>query len=126
MNDYEKIKKDSVALGEKNDCAVRAVTALSNLPYNYVNALFRRNGRRRGRGTPWPIIWKSIKNLNLTCEETKIFTAKTVTSLEKQLPKKGRFLVHVSGHVLAAVNGKVVDWTSGRRHRIKRVWEVGF
>ena len=120
MNDYEKIHKQALSLGEKKDCAVRAVTALSNLPYKYVNEMFAKNGRRKGRGTPWPTLWESIKELNLTC------TAKTVTSLERQLPKKGRFLIHTSGHVLAAVNGKIIDWTSGRRHRVVRVWEIGF
>ena len=32
---------------------------------------------------------------------------------------KGKYLLFVSGHVLAMVDGEVLDWTQGRRHQVK-------
>lgn len=125
MKDYDRIAKDSAKCKEKKDCAVRAVTAVSNLPYEYVRRAFARNGRISGRGTPFPVIWKTLKELNLWVE-AKPKPAKTVRSLKKSLPKKGRYLVFVRGHMLAAVDGQIIDWTDGRLHRITEYYEVSF
>jgi hypothetical protein len=36
----------------------------------------------------------------------------------------GRYICMVRGHVAALVNGEVIDWTAGRRHQIKEVYEL--
>ena len=54
------------------------------------------------------------------------YVGQTCRTLEKNLPKKGRYLITVRGHVLAAVDGKVHDWSSGRLHRINKVYKISF
>lgn len=125
MSDYKSIERDSLGMGEARDCAVRAVTAVSNLPYTYVHGVFARNGRKAKQGTPFEITMKVLKELNIWVEFTRT-EAKTICSLKKKLPKKGRFLVRVRRHILAAVDGEIVDWTEGRRHRIKEFYKVSF
>jgi len=123
--DLKTIAKESKRLNEKRDCAVRAVTAISNLPYHYVHKAFADSGRIRGHVTQFTVTEKTLKKLNIWIEP-HTFTAKTIVSLGKELPKKGRYLVRTSGHILAAVDGEIMDWTKGRRHRIKQVYKVSF
>ena len=125
--DYSSIERDSMGMGERKDCAVRAVTAVSNLPYEYVHKVFAECGRKPKRGTPFHVTTKVLKKLNIWTDWMKPpVGAKTICSLKKKLPKKGRFLVRVRGHILAAVDGNIVDWTEGRRHRIKEFYQVSF
>jgi hypothetical protein len=125
MTNYDKIANDSKKCKEKKDCSVRAITAVSNLPYEYVHEVFAKCGRIHGRGTSMRIIENVLFKLNIWTEKIKT-SAKTIRSLKKTLPKKGRFLVHVSGHMLAVVDGEVIDWTKERLHRITAIYEVSF
>ena len=122
--DYKELAAAAKAMGEDKDCAVRAITALSDSSYITVHGLCEFLGRKKGKGTSYNIIWAAANALGLKVMETARFTAKTVTTLEKQLPKKGKFLVSTRGHILAAVDGKIIDWTQGRRHRVLKVWEI--
>jgi hypothetical protein len=36
----------------------------------------------------------------------------------------GRHLVYVKDHVLALVDGLVMDWTRGRMHRVEHIWTI--
>jgi len=49
---------------------------------------------------------------------------RTPVTAARYLPKKGKFLCFTRDHVFAVVDGSVVDWTEGRRHRITYVTEV--
>lgn len=48
-------RNEAVAKNESNDCAVRAVAALTNTPYDVVHAMMAR------KGTPWPIIIATLQ-----------------------------------------------------------------
>ena len=122
--DYKELAAASAEMGEGKDCAVRALTAVSGRQYKHVHEFCKFYGRRKGGGTAWSTIWATAHALNLKKMETNRFTAKTVTTLERQLPKKGKFLISTRRHILAAVDGKIIDWTKGRRHRVLRVWEI--
>lgn len=126
MKTYEDIKKEAIAIGEKKDCAVRAVAAVSNLPYMYVHAMFAKHGRKPKRGTDKWVITNVLKELNIWVEQYTNYHARTIVTLGRELPKKGRFLVWVRGHILAAVDGEIVDWTKGRRHHIIGIEKVSF
>lgn len=125
MTNYEKIERDSLSLNEDKDCAVRAVTVVSNLPYTYVHKVFEQCGRKHRDGTYFETTLKVLQKLNI-CIETAKTEAKTIRSLKHELPEKGRFLVRVRGHILAAVDGEIIDWTEGRLHRIKEFYQVSF
>jgi len=120
----EKIQKDSDSLNEKNDCAVKAVAIVANHPYKCTHRLFEAAGRKSKKGTAFYITKKVLRSLGCHIKQTKQFDARTVRTLEKQLPAEGRFLIRTSNHILAVIDGKIIDWTKGRLHRICHIYEV--
>ena len=125
MDSFHQISKDSVSLNENKDCAVRAVTAVSNLPYPYVHKVFEECGRMPRKGTPMGVTKAVLQKLNIIVEEVKP-KAKTVRTLGYILPEKGRFLVRTRNHILGCVNGEVIDWTDGRLHRVREMYKISF
>ena len=121
-----KMKRKSKKHGETNDCAVKAVAIIANADYDEVHALMAKHGRKVGKGTPWTAIWATLKELGVWVgpEDREAPTrCKTVRHLPAALPK-GRWLVYTRGHILAVIDGEVMDWTEGRRHQPKIYWEV--
>lgn len=126
----KKITRKSARHGETNDCAVKAIAIVANADYDEVHALLKAHGRKDGKGTPWKAIWATLKALGVWVGPEQRMTrgsrlwAKTVRYLPRVLPRKGRYLVYTRGHILAVVDGEVMDWTEGRRHQPKLCWEV--
>jgi hypothetical protein len=108
---------------ERADCAVRAVTAVTNIPYPTVHEQFVKGGRKPGRMSANGLPEKVVRQLGFVLEPWEV-TGKTIRTVERELPKKGRFLILVRGHMLAVINGKTVDWSAGRQHRIMNVWRI--
>lgn len=125
MIDLKTLKRESDKFGETNDCAVRAVAAVTNTPYDLTWKAFMHLGRKSRKGTPFHITLRVLKSLGVLAE-LKPKPAKTVRTLKRVLPKKGRFLVRTAGHILPCVNGEVIDWTDGRLNRVKEFWEISF
>lgn len=125
MDTYSELISEAARLGEHNDCAVRAVTVVSGLPYAEVHAMFKQLGRKKGHGTYRNVTYKAISKLGFnTVDVTKSFKSRTICTLERELPCTGRYLVWTRGHMLGVKQGKVIDYTSGRRHRVLRVEKV--
>jgi hypothetical protein len=121
----------SKSFKEENDCAVKAVAIVCNATYEEAHATLKRLGRRDGRGTPMDVIMAAVKALG--CHVT--YNGKhdhrgvncgrrTINSLRLPEGGKGRWLVLTRNHILAVVDGKVMDWTEGRRHQARLAWEV--
>lgn len=129
------------AIGEHNDCAVRAVAAATSRPYDEVHALFKVEGRRDAARTPTSITWAVLKQLGFRTERrsdsdfiaqypgSHATALKSVTTHHPdRFPavwKNGKtYLMFTPGHVLAIVNGVNHDWTRGRALRAKAIYEV--
>ena len=125
MSTFIKLSKVSKKFYEKNDCSVKAIAILGNLPYKYAHEAMEREGRLRRDGASTTMILRAVRKLNIWCDKVEL-EGKTVRTLGRNLPKKGRFLIFTDGHVLAAVDGEIVDWTSGRLHRIESVYKISF
>jgi hypothetical protein len=111
------------ALGERNDCAVRAITAVTGADYFSVWIRFGKAGRVPCRGDYGQ--WKTVlRQLGFKRRLTKKFKSRTVRTLCRELPPTGRFLVKTRGHILGVVDREAIDWTRGRCHRVIHVWEV--
>ncbi len=114
--------------GETNDCTVRALTASTGLDYDVCHAQLKKQGRKNRKGCHWFIEGpKAAKALGFTMRQlTRTeYRAKTMISAERDTSlRSGRYCVLVRGHVAAMVEGKIVDWSQGRRHRIKAVYAV--
>ena len=110
---------------EDNDCAVRAVTHATALPYAEVRRRFEECGRKKRSGTPRDITNDVLDELGY--EQTRIDRDWGQTVV-RQLPTvfdddKVR-LVHVNQHVFCMRGKDVLDWTEGRRHRVLQVDEL--
>lgn len=126
---FQVLEAASEAKGEKLDCAVKAVAVACGYEKDYdgIHYAFGLFGRRYRHTTPHEVTTNVVKALDhKMVDVTRQFTARTVLTLGRQLRNKFRrkFLVFTRGHVLAATNGVVHDWTAGRRHRIQKVYEV--
>lgn len=118
----DQVFRRSAELGEDNDCSVKAVALACDLPYDAAHAAFEDAGRRHGRGVNWPQISKALKGLKVNTQPIShlrqpngsCYTPKTISRL---LPF-GRYLVYTRNHMFALVDGEVLDWTKGRKHRI--------
>ncbi|HCH32649.1 MAG TPA: hypothetical protein DE045_06895 [Oceanospirillaceae bacterium] len=120
---YKSCLPVSQAHNETNDCTVKAVAIATNLPYKLAHAKLAEAGRPNRKGTYRPMYRKVMEDLGFSV--TDIHTpAKTVATIERYLNPAKRYVITVRGHALAAANGKIEDWSEGRRYRIQNVWEV--
>lgn len=136
----EECNAESTALNETNDCTVRALAAASGASYREAHAALAKHGRphRKGPKAAWaqnngrrfidcPALRKAALELGCSWKvlEPTDYSAKTMTTAPRDRRlANGRFICMVSGHVAAVVDGEVIDWTDGRRHRIKEVYQV--
>lgn len=120
-------------IAEKNDCAVRAIANVGAYPYPVALRLMAQEGRRKGRGTPWKALDKVYKMAGafdvtyygermrrLSQTHSVPFRPQGMT-LETFLERhpKGRYVVVVTKHALAVVDGAIVDM--GRNKAGKRL-----
>ena len=126
--------------GETNDCTVLALAAAGNVTYEEAHAALKKHGRKNRKGPKaQTVIVNGQRHVGChafqeACRELGIgfrvmaseeFDAKTMTTAERDRKlSNGRFVAYVRGHVAAIVDGTVVDWTQGRRHRIRSVWQL--
>lgn len=127
MQDVPYLKTVCPEFRESGNCTAIAMSALLDQDFDVsVYALREFTGKAPGE-FGWPSYRRAFEGLGYQLEKTTSFTAKTVTTLERDPAlKQGRYLVSVSGgrHAVALVDGKVIDWTEGRRHRIEKIWKV--
>jgi len=110
-------------IAEKNDCAVRAIANVGAYPYPVALRLMAQEGRKKGRGTPWDTLDKVYKMAGafdvtyygermrrLSKTHSVPFRPQSMT-LETFLERhpKGRYVVVITKHAVAVVNGAVVD-----------------
>jgi len=129
------------ALNERNDCAVRAVAALTETPYEQVHAMMAQVGRKHRRGTHRWTIWSTLRALGFETERCmstdfiRRYPGSHATALRSvtthhpdRFPavwKDGqRYLMFTSGHVVAIVDGVNHDWTRGKAHRAQEIYRV--
>lgn len=134
------INQASAAMGETNDCTVRALAIAGAVAYQEAHAAMKAAGRRDRHGPKafgrleqgvrridCPAITKAARALGIDIRrmEKHEYRAKTVSSAPRD-PKlqAGHYIVLVRGHALAVVQGEVCDWTEGRKHQVKEVYEL--
>ena len=137
---------------ERNDCGVKALAVMLGGDYGRAHAALRSGGRVNGKGSPFGAMLRAIAAEGLVatvfhspntlrlCDTYNRRGAyipqdavhggiysKTVRTVEFELRDKfpgRRFLVFTSRHVLAFDGQKVIDWTVGRKHRVRFIWEI--
>jgi hypothetical protein len=140
---FAKLKDESWALGENNDCTVKALAIAANIPYVEAHALLAAKGRKKGQGAYTYQYHQILRDLgfvltrvNIDEIQAKYPRSKTGGYIYKQLTSHhmdlypefwndGRvYLLQMSGHVGAVRDGKIHDWTKGRAKRIQSVYRI--
>lgn len=96
---------------DTNNCVVRAVSVACDLPMDEVKKdLSRLGGRKYGQGT-LTRVWKPYIDKMTTKVWSKAFHDKQGRSLRQVLEMypKGRFILSMRNHLVALIDGKVID-----------------
>ena len=125
---WDRMSENAKAHGETNDCTVRALTASTGLPYDICHAQLKRQGRKNRKGCHWFVEGpKAAKALGFTMRkmDPNEYRAKTMITAERDRAfRDGHFAILVRGHVAGLVDGSVIDWSAGRRHRIQAAYQI--
>lgn len=122
-NKYVEAHGRGIALGERNDCAVIALSIACGVPYDKAYAALKKHGRKdRGlsyddqiKGALRDLGWAIIKEIPVTGVSTK--------TIEKHQFGQ-RCLVSSTKHISAMVDGTHHDWSAGSRKRVRCVYVI--
>jgi hypothetical protein len=152
VNLYESIRKENK--DKRADCAVIALSLLTKLSYSDTEALLAKHGRKLNRGTPIDVIYKVLADLS-PCDyqfDSYLYDIEKSSKYRNEMLRdfwseygnmsgvigmtisrlarvrklqKGKYLVLTRSHALAMIDGEVLDWTKGRRHRVVAIYKIG-
>ena len=115
---------------DKNDCTVRALANAASMPYTDAHATLKKYGRKNKHGCAFPIFSAAYgengfslmgvfgttgaaKYYNACVKKVSLdvphFKGMTVGRAIDELLQVGRYIVLISGHAFAVVNGKIFD-----------------
>ena len=121
----------SVRDSEDNDCAVLACSQLTGITYEESHALFKKHGRKDLSATEWDVTNAVYSELGYNLEELHFELLKedgkppTVRQmLVNQMLPQGRWLVYITEHVFAVIDGETDDWFKDSRYRVQHVWNI--
>lgn len=124
---WDAMSLKSSAKGETNDCTVRCLSVVTGLDYDICHAQLAKQGRKNRKGCHWYVEGpKAAKALgfDLRLMGRDEFNAKTMITAERDRNlRTGNFAILVSRHVAGMVDGKVIDWSQGKRKRIMAAYE---
>lgn len=113
---------------ERLDCSVIAIALATGVGYEKAHKALAHMGRKPRHKTPRIYSSGAIANLGFKFDiETprKPSGSKyTPITIGEYVSSKKKYIAFCRGHMFAIVNGKVEDWTDGRRHRITELWVV--
>lgn len=137
---FSELQSESDSHGETNDCAVKAVSALTDIPYTHVHTHFVNFGRKPLAGTHPAVTAKVLAYLGfkMVLVDPKAFiqrypgihkNCKSITTYHmRRFPAAWadgqRYLLCSDHHVSAVVNGVCIDWAARRAKRVFAVYRV--
>lgn len=130
MEKYRKLINSSEVneYNETNDCTVISLSIVLDTNYTKVHNALELVGRKKGKGIK---LRQSLIQLGrlLDFEFERFipiqnngskYTMKTIGNKYN----KGNYLVFVSGHVAAMIDGTIEDWTINREHRVVELIKI--
>ena len=135
---YRGMNNAMIKSNDTNGCSVIAIAIAFNISYEQSYGLFNTIGRRHGKGvTTWDIeqvahalavsmgkdiVFMKPNRINELKELMGV--TPTLNNIVKILPKSGKFLVWVSGHVVAVKGGRVHDHSEGSKCQVRNILEI--
>jgi hypothetical protein len=113
--------EELMKVGEKyhrdtNFCTIIATATVCEMSFSKAYYKMKQQGRRDRRGAYQPQYFNVIKARGFDIKRFS-FNSCTVHKVLKQLPSKGTFLINVSRHVIAVVDGVINDWSDEAYHK---------
>lgn len=125
MKKIESFTRGATAGGlEKNDCTVRALANAGEIDYSVAHNLLSKHGRKKYCGAKFTTMHAAyteagfvLNSVHGTTGQARFVAritqreAEDGVTLGKILPKLafGEYIVNVTGHAVAVVNGKLID-----------------
>ena len=138
---YSEIAMSQEYNSDKNCCTVVASSIAFNVPFDEMQNYFFQHGRKRNKGYHmYKIVPEIAKDYVYKADRfNKVpngyYNSDTGEKILENTPSltvkncikyltKGTFILGVRGHVLAVKDGKVEDWTRGRKHRVQYIYRI--
>lgn len=126
---FDMLCRISRQVGESRDCVVKAVALLTHTSYQDVNRIMLTNRwREPRRGANFQLYKGIFPYLGFELIQWQDYLwqgyGKTVRTFGRNFRANKNLLIRTNSHALAVIGGEVCDWTDGRCHRIKAVYEV--
>jgi len=111
--------------GDTNFCALIAAAVINDWSFGIAKSKMEsRKYRKHGRGV------YASDSLALYAEHGKVAIpvdpakfGKNLYGVSKNVPKDGRYIFHISGHIAAVRNGILEDWSAGLKKSLKPILE---
>ena len=144
---FEAYREISKAMGESNDCTVRAVAACCGVTYQVAHEACAKQGRQKGKGLWLPRMFDAIRSLGFKVERmhvseevellgvlknyhVKNLTTRQVAMFAEHFGKTRRWdsydgvILSTAGHVAAYSKGAVHDFGASRALRVDSIYRV--
>lgn len=123
--DYAFLRAVSNTMGEKNDCTVVCVAAVTATPYTIVHSMMKKMGRRDRCSTGNHITKAVIGQLGFRLfDVSRSFNGRTIRAVAPSLHHEKRYIIWSSRHVSAVIGGKVEDWADERGLFVQAITQV--
>lgn len=139
--EYLSLREASRANGERDDCAVVAVAAVTGVTYEVALQALTAAGRRPRNGTYTRTIHEALQAIGfrvVRMDARADFIARypaahqCLKSVTTHHPRRfhgvwadgAAYLLYTANHVAAVVNGVNHDWTHGRALRAQQIFRV--
>ena len=113
------IQPASIAAGEHNDCAVRALAVAIGVTYEQAHHRLQVAGRKNRGRTKLAVSDKVYREAGLTQYHCQGITVARFLLLNQRFTG----ILHVRGHLIGVCDGNVFDWVpSDSRRIVKDYW----
>ena len=115
---------DPWQVGERLDCAVRAIAIAMDIPYADAHALLREHGRKPKHRTAVIVVTDLISTRCPTAVLKYYRPSRTSVARFAACHPKGRYVMFIRGHFFALVDGTVHSFKSHATARVLWAWEI--
>jgi hypothetical protein len=139
---YSNLRQVTSAHNERGDCAVKALSLLTGVPYDQMLRALNAAGRKPRSGTPWVAMERALGEFGFKLEKLEGWSErmiatypgvhKNLQSVTTHHPRRFKkawagtenLLLDCSRHVAAFVNGQVHDHTVNNSMRVRNVYRI--
>jgi len=124
---FADIEKEIKETNDSRCCTVVAGAVAFEKPFKEMQSLMRAEGRTFRKGLPLSACRRIYKKFadEFNFEYNEFYTeSMTVSTAPRRLDPSKNYILFVRGHAVGMQKGRVIDWSEGRRHRVKQVIEL--